>query len=79
MFLERSLDQNCLEKLTAQQSIEMDDKAELIFRLISAGYLPPADQMSPQDGSPAWTLESIALMVGLEIETLVGLLSQKGH
>jgi hypothetical protein len=42
-----------------------------IFQLINQGYLPPADQFSMTDGSPAWTIASIARILGISREELL--------
>jgi hypothetical protein len=40
------------------------------LNLINRGYLPPADQFSVRSGCPAWTLESIAAILGVTEEEL---------
>ncbi len=42
-----------------------------IYQLISRGCLPPADQFSLIDGSPAWTLPAIAKIVGIRSSELI--------
>lgn len=49
-----------------------------IFNLISAGYLPPADQFSITDGAPAWTLPTLAKIIGISRDELIGHLQRAG-
>lgn len=49
-----------------------------IFDLISQGCLPPADQFSIGDGSPAWTLPAIARILGISVMELKGHLKAAG-
>jgi hypothetical protein len=44
---------------------------QLIFDLISAGRLPPADGLSAQGGVPTWNLASIAKLIGISESQLV--------
>lgn len=50
-----------------------------IFNLISQGCLPPADQVSLRDGSPSWTLPTIAKILGVASPELVRHLKNAGH
>ena len=47
-----------------------------LLNLIQLGYLPPADQLSVEDGSPSWTLESIAMILGIGYEDMVRILER---
>lgn len=49
-----------------------------IFKLISEGCLPPADQFSMSDGAPAWTLPGIAKILGIAKPELLQLLRDGG-
>ncbi len=42
-----------------------------IFQFINQGFLPPADQFSMADGSPAWTIKSIARIFGVSRDELL--------
>lgn len=48
----------------------MQSETQEIFNLIAQGYLPPADQFSAIDGSPCWSLRSIAVLLGLKLDEL---------
>jgi hypothetical protein len=50
-----------------------------IFQLINQGFLPPADQFSMMDGAPAWTLQSIACILGVGREELLRHLGGAGQ
>jgi hypothetical protein len=41
------------------------------FDLINKGYLPRADQLSHEGGSPAWTLTTFAEVLGLSRDDLI--------
>jgi hypothetical protein len=45
-------------------------ETQAMLALIAQGYLPPADQFSAIDGSPCWSLVSIAMMLGLKLDEL---------
>ena len=49
-----------------------------VFNLISAGCLPPADQFSMTDGAPAWTLATMARILGIDRDKLIQHLSDAG-
>jgi len=49
-----------------------------ILKMISQGILPPADQFSIKDGSPSWTLLSMAKILGVNIQELIDHLHQAG-
>jgi hypothetical protein len=50
-----------------------------IFKMINRGYLPPADQFSVRDGSPAWTLQSLAGILGISPDELLVHINQAGQ
>ena len=52
------------------ESKSTQPEAQHIFNLIAQGYLPPADQFSAIDGSPCWSLRSIAKMLGVKADEL---------
>jgi hypothetical protein len=54
----------------ASESKSTQPEAQHIFNLIAQGYLPPADQFSAIDGSPCWSLRSIAVILGLKLDEL---------
>ena len=49
-----------------------------IYQLIRQGYLPPADQFSQFDGSPTWSLDSLARSIGVSREDIVASLRSAG-
>lgn len=49
---------------------------QAVFQLISDGYLPPADQFSMIDGSPSWTLSTLAKILGIGDTELIDHLKQ---
>lgn len=56
----------------AEKSIPL--QAQAILDLISQGRLPPADGWAVQGHEPAWTLGSIAKVIGVNQEELFSLL-----
>lgn len=54
-------------------------EAQHILNLIAQGYLPPADQFSAIDGSPCWSLRSIAMMMNLKLDDLQQYLVNAGR
>ena len=52
------------------ESKSTQPEAQHIFNLIAQGYLPPADQFSAMDGSPCWSLRSVAIMLGVKADEL---------
>lgn len=46
------------------------------FGLISSGFLPPADSIT-KEGSPTWTFENIAVILGCDVDELTALLRGK--
>lgn len=50
-----------------------------IFQMIHRGYLPPADQFSVRDGSPAWTLQSLAGILGISPDELLEHINRAGQ
>jgi hypothetical protein len=73
----------CLAKQVSQR-ISVSDHRRLsaevqeILTLISKGVLPPADQFSIRDGSPSWTLPSIARILGIDSSVLIDHLIMAG-
>ena len=51
---------------------KIPDQLQQIFDLISQGHLPPADGMSVQGQEPTWRLASIAKLIGISEERLIG-------
>ena len=49
-----------------------------IFKLISEGCLPPADQFSMTDGAPSWTLPAMARILGIDARELINHLRAAG-
>jgi len=43
-------------------------ETQAILNLIAQGHLPPADQFSAIDGSPCWSLRSIAMILALKLD-----------
>lgn len=73
----------CLAKQNTQKISVSDHRglsAEVqeILKLISKGVLPPADQFSIKDGSPSWTLPTIARILGIEASELIDHLVKAG-
>lgn len=50
-----------------------------VFQLIRLGCLPPADQFSMTDGAPAWTLQSMARILGVSREEFLHHLERAGQ
>jgi hypothetical protein len=46
-------------------------KSHRALTLISQGLLPPANSLMSEDGSPSWTLTSIALILGVNEDALI--------
>lgn len=74
----------CQERRNGQANV-MPKSSEKItpeiqreLSLISAGYLPPADQFCMVDGAPTWKLTTLARLLGISKEELVTLLSKRG-
>ena len=63
----------------ASESKSTQPEAQHIFNLIAQGYLPPADQFSAIDGSPSWSLRSIAMMLNLKLDELQQYLVNAGR
>ena len=73
----------CLAKQNAQNITVSDHhglsaEVQEILKLISKGVLPPADQFSIKDGSPSWTLPTIARILDIEISELIEHLMKAG-
>ena len=48
------------QKISVSDHHGLSAEVQEILKLISKGILPPADQFSIKDGSPSWTLPTIA-------------------
>lgn len=67
-----------VQKITVSDHHGLSAEVQEILKLISKGVLPPADQFSIKDGSPSWTLPTIARILGIEISELIEHLMQAG-
>lgn len=52
-------------------------KANRVISMVSSGYLPSVDQFMP-DGTPTWSLESMALILDVEADYLEAQLKAAG-
>lgn len=59
------------QKISVSDHRGLSAEVQEVLRLISKGVLPPADQFSIKDGSPAWTLPTIARILGIEASELI--------
>lgn len=72
----------CVKKIKDANSLLPDAKKTSpeiaqLFALISEGFLPPADQMD-FNGSPAWSIESVAKLLGTDRRQLIRLIRSQG-
>jgi hypothetical protein len=63
--------------LGSEGKTQADPKDIATLTLISQGILPPADQISIK-GSPAWTIDSIAKLLGVEKDYLISRAKEAG-
>ena len=56
----------------------MDKNTQKILWLIGNGYLPPADALLNATGEPAWTLASVAKMIGFNKHEFIDLVEHYG-
>jgi len=74
----------CKDRKNGQMSFNSKEngritpEVQLELSLISAGFLPPADQFCVTDGAPTWKLISLAKLLGISKEELVHQLSKAG-
>lgn len=61
----------------AKLSAMLDSDHAQAFRLISAGYLPPARLACPLDSRPLFDLEGVAKIVGVDQGELMEILTSK--
>jgi hypothetical protein len=72
----------CSRRITEETASVADNKklpakTGELFALISQGRLPPADLIG-LEGNPAWSIESIAKLLGTERKELIHLLKTQG-
>ena len=60
-------------------SDEPTAEAELLLALIAKQELLPADQFTLADGVPTWTLNSFALMLGTDPDSLIAYIIKNGN
>lgn len=73
----------CISKQRSQDTINFElqptpPHIQQVLDLISQGYLPPADQFNMTDGAPAWTLASLAKILGIGRQDLINHLLEAG-
>jgi hypothetical protein len=73
----------CIPKQRSRNTINFElqptqPHIRLVLDLISQGYLPPADQFNINDGAPAWTLASLAKILGIGYQELINHLIEAG-
>ena len=66
------------QKISVSDHHGLSAEVQEILKLISKGILPPADQFSIRDGSPSWTLPSIARILGIDSSVLIDHLIMAG-
>ena len=66
------------QKISVSDHHGLSAEVQEILKLISKGILPPADQFSIKDGSPSWTLPTIARILGIEASELIEHLIKSG-
>lgn len=67
------------ERKKEAELLPISPAAQKALNLINRGVLPPADQFSVRNGAPAWTLESIAVILGINEKELLLHLEQAGQ
>ncbi|MEY4683774.1 MAG: hypothetical protein RLZ25_233 [Pseudomonadota bacterium] len=65
-------------KMGRNEKIPPSPKIIEEYLLINRGFLPRADLIIPEGGTPAWTLDSIAAMLGVTRSTLIERLQEAG-
>ncbi len=77
-----SLHCGCQKHQTVEGSIDQEKKpiphSMEDFDLIHQGYLPLADQVSPKDGCPTWSLKAWANILGISRRELITSLKGAG-
>ncbi|MFN5746370.1 MAG: hypothetical protein ACK443_09835 [Methylococcaceae bacterium] len=66
-------------RVSELESSPLPASVQDIFQMINRGYLPPADQFSVRDGSPAWTLPSLAGILGISPDELLEHINRAGQ
>lgn len=72
------LHKEVMKRMASTENRLSSSHVQDILKMISQGILPPADQFSIKDGSPSWSLLSIAKILGINIQELIDHLHQAG-